>query len=33
MAPLEGFLHPSSEMDTLGTDAPETTCTAFEDTA
>ncbi|WP_341211490.1 ABC transporter substrate-binding protein [uncultured Limimaricola sp.] len=32
-APLEGFLHPVSEMDTLGGDAPETTCTAFEDTA
>ncbi|QPH54262.1 ABC transporter substrate-binding protein [Pontivivens ytuae] len=29
MAPLEGFLHPTSELDTLGSDAPETTCTAF----
>lgn len=31
MAPLEGFLHPVSELDTLGQDKPETTCTAFED--
>ncbi len=30
-APLEGFLHPTSEMDTLGIDAPETLCTAFKD--
>ncbi|WP_422047924.1 ABC transporter substrate-binding protein [Shimia sp.] len=30
MAPLEGFLHPVSELDTLGQDQPETTCTAFE---
>ena len=29
MAPLEGFLHPGSPLDTLGTDAPETECTAF----
>lgn len=29
MAPLEGFLHPVSELDTLGQDRPETTCTAF----
>ncbi|MCV6598205.1 MAG: ABC transporter substrate-binding protein [Mangrovicoccus sp.] len=28
-APLEGFLHPVSELDTLGADRPETTCTAF----
>ena len=30
-APLEGFLHPVSEMDTLGTDAPESLCAAFEE--
>ncbi len=30
MAPLEGFLHPVSELDTLGHDEPETTCTAFQ---
>jgi ABC transporter substrate binding protein (PQQ-dependent alcohol dehydrogenase system) len=30
MAPLEGFLHPVSELDTLGRDQPETNCTAFE---
>ena len=29
-APLEGFLHPNTELDTLGVDAPETTCTAFQ---
>lgn len=29
MAPVEGFLHPNSELDTLGSDRPETTCTAF----
>ncbi len=29
MAPLEGFLHPTSELDTLGHDAPESNCTAF----
>ena len=29
MAPLEGFLHPGSELDTLGVDAPESLCTAF----
>lgn len=28
-APLEGFLHPVTELDTLGADQPETTCTAF----
>lgn len=28
-APLEGFLHQTTELDTLGSDAPETTCTAF----
>ncbi|AUC55596.1 branched-chain amino acid ABC transporter substrate-binding protein [Sagittula sp. P11] len=28
-APLEGFLHPVSELDTLGLDAPESGCTAF----
>lgn len=26
VAPLEGFLHPKSELDTLGYDAPETAC-------
>ncbi len=29
-APLEGFLHPRTELDTLGLDAPESGCTAFE---
>ena len=29
MAPLEGFLHPVTELDTLGHDQPETTCSAF----
>ncbi|MCC1494975.1 ABC transporter substrate-binding protein [Cognatishimia sp. F0-27] len=29
-APLEGFLHPETELDTLGKDAPESRCTAFE---
>ena len=29
MAPLDGFLHPVSELDTLGLDRPETLCTAF----
>ncbi|MFT6538051.1 MAG: ABC transporter substrate binding protein (PQQ-dependent alcohol dehydrogenase system) [Loktanella salsilacus] len=28
-APLEGFLHPITELDTLGGDRPESTCTAF----
>ncbi|MFZ7090728.1 ABC transporter substrate-binding protein [Primorskyibacter sp. 2E233] len=28
-APLEGFLHRNSELDTLGLDQPETPCTAF----
>ncbi|MEM9584366.1 MAG: ABC transporter substrate-binding protein [Pseudomonadota bacterium] len=28
-APLEGFLHQRTELDTLGQDEPETTCTAF----
>lgn len=32
MAPLEGFLHQFNELDTLGTDAPESTCTQFQDT-
>ena len=26
VAPIDGFLHPKSELDTLGYDAPETTC-------
>lgn len=30
LAPLEGFLHQRSELDTLGLDAPETACNAFE---
>ena len=29
-APLEGFLHERTELDTLGLDAPESACTAFE---
>ncbi len=29
-APLEGFLHQKTELDTLGIDAPETRCTAFK---
>lgn len=29
MAPLEGFLHQHTDLDTLGIDAPETACTAF----
>ncbi|MBS0122840.1 ABC transporter substrate-binding protein [Thetidibacter halocola] len=29
-APLEGFLHPRSELDTLGLDQPESGCEAFE---
>ncbi|WP_425039267.1 ABC transporter substrate-binding protein [Primorskyibacter sp. S187A] len=29
-APLEGFLHQSTELDTLGIDAPESRCTAFQ---
>ncbi|MCV3270715.1 ABC transporter substrate-binding protein [Roseobacter sinensis] len=29
-APLEGFLHQRTELDTLGIDQPETTCTAFD---
>ena len=29
-APLEGFLHQRTELDTLGLDQPESTCTAFE---
>lgn len=29
MAPLEGFLHQVNELDTLGLDQPESTCTAF----
>ena len=28
-APLEGFLHQRTELDTLGLDAPESACTAF----
>lgn len=30
LAPLEGFLHPVNEMDTLGLDAPEAGCAAFQ---
>jgi ABC transporter substrate binding protein (PQQ-dependent alcohol dehydrogenase system) len=29
-APLEGFLHQTNELDTLGLDAPESNCEAFE---
>ena len=32
LAPLEGFLHQNSELDTLGFDAPESPCTAFGET-
>lgn len=28
-APIEGFLHPVSELDTIGLDRPESDCTAF----
>lgn len=31
MAPVEGFLHPVNETDTLGLDQPESLCTAFKD--
>jgi ABC transporter substrate binding protein (PQQ-dependent alcohol dehydrogenase system) len=31
MAPVEGFLHPLNETDTLGLDAPESLCTAFKE--
>lgn len=30
LAPLEGFLHESNELDTLGADRPESACKAFE---
>jgi ABC transporter substrate binding protein (PQQ-dependent alcohol dehydrogenase system) len=30
VAPIEGFLHQTDEMDTLGPDRPETKCTRFE---
>jgi ABC transporter substrate binding protein (PQQ-dependent alcohol dehydrogenase system) len=30
LAPIEGFLHRNSELDTLGVDAPETRCAAFD---
>lgn len=30
-APLEGFLHERSELDTLGRDLPDTECTRFGD--
>jgi ABC transporter substrate binding protein (PQQ-dependent alcohol dehydrogenase system) len=26
VAPIEGFLHPKTELDTLGVDEPETAC-------
>ncbi|NBT45773.1 MAG: branched-chain amino acid ABC transporter substrate-binding protein, partial [Gammaproteobacteria bacterium] len=26
LAPIEGYLHPTNELDTLGTDQPESTC-------
>ncbi|MGS4944774.1 ABC transporter substrate-binding protein [Meridianimarinicoccus sp. RP-17] len=31
LAPVEGFLHRVTELDTLGVDEPETACTAFAD--
>ncbi|WP_363323827.1 ABC transporter substrate-binding protein [uncultured Paracoccus sp.] len=31
LAPIEGFMHQQTELDTLGTDRPETACTAFTD--
>jgi len=31
LAPLEGFLHHRNELDTLGLDAPESRCTAFQE--
>lgn len=31
LAPLEGFLHQSNELDSLGLDAPDSACTAFKD--
>lgn len=31
LAPFEGFLHPQSELDTLGPDRPETRCHTFGD--
>ncbi len=31
LAPLEGFLHQRSELDTLGLDEPESACRAFEE--
>lgn len=30
LAPLDGYLHQTNEMDTLGLDRPESACTAFE---
>jgi ABC transporter substrate binding protein (PQQ-dependent alcohol dehydrogenase system) len=30
LAPLDGFLHPRTELDTLGLDAPESGCTRFQ---
>ena len=30
LAPMEGFLHQTSELDTLGLDEPESACRAFE---
>lgn len=31
LTPLDGYLHPENEMDTLGLDRPESACTAFGD--
>ncbi|MFN6953020.1 MAG: branched-chain amino acid ABC transporter substrate-binding protein, partial [Albidovulum sp.] len=31
LTPVEGFLHQSNELDTLGLDAPESACRAFGD--
>lgn len=30
-APLPGFMHQTNELDTLGVDAPESSCTAFKE--
>jgi hypothetical protein len=30
LAPMDGFLHQTSLLDTLGVDEPESRCTAFE---
>ena len=30
LSPQQGFLHPKTELDTLGFDQPESQCTAFQ---